>query len=655
MTLKMTTKRRALYAAIAFVVACGAPETSVTTDRTSPDYAESVALVGISADGSREISIRAARFPGRERGTLWLTVHGGGTSLSLGLDDLQLTPGSGPTPVETSDASFEVTGGATARFDTKDRHTAAMTGQVTAEALAHRTLHPSPGAGDLPVRIEASFEADDDGVSTRTGRLEVFGRVRATLETPDGAFDLDVPGKWHEQIGVRPRFAGTFTYFAAQSDDVALLARGRGNGQWGYLKEGREVTLVERVDIDAQGTAVRSFRVDLEDGRRVEGTATVLRQGSVPIEGQRRPGATVLVDSSVGAMVGHLNDWDPQSGPRLEALENLLQDETAGGFAGSVLVASGDEVIHLAGYGLADREAGVPFRPETVSTIGSITKQFTGAAILKLQEQGHLSVADPVGRFFPEAPVKKREITIHQLLTHTAGLPPALGSDEEYIGRDDYLQEVWRTELRYPPGERHDYSNTGYSVLAAIVERTTGSSYEEFLRAEFFDPLGMQHTGYRLADWSEARLATGYRDDRRFGTVIEKQTHENGFSWHLVGNGGIHSTVGDMFRWVKALRGGEVLSAESLGTLFGEHVDEGYGDSFYGYGWVTFRLPNSERMIGHNGGNGFFFADLNFFPNRGDLPYCVLMNDAGHEEVSGAIRRLLLELPREARSQEDPQ
>ena len=165
----------------------------------------------------------------------------------------------------------------------------------------------------------------------------------------------------------------------------------------------------------------------------------------------------------------------------------------------------------------------------------------------------------------------------------------------------------------------------------------------------------MQHTGYRLADWSEARLATGYRDDRRFGTVIEKQTHENGFSWHLVGNGGIHSTVGDMFRWVSALRSGEVLTAESTAALFGEHADEGYGDSYYGYGWVTFHLPGGERMIGHNGGNGFFFADLNFFPNRGDLLYCVLMNDGGYEEVSGAIRRLLLELPREARSQEDPQ
>ena len=338
-----------------------------------------------------------------------------------------------------------------------------------------------------------------------------------------------------------------------------------------------------------------------------------------------------------------LADAPGESRSRLDELDNLLREQAAEGFAGSVLVARGDEVIHLAGYGLADREAGVPFGPETVSTIGSITKQFTGAAILKLQEQGRVSVADPVGRFFPEAPADKREITIHQLLTHTAGLPPALGSDEDYIDRDGYLEEVWRTELRHPPGERHDYSNTGYSLLAAIVEDVSGMGYEEFLRREFFDPLGMHQTGYRLADWSGAHVAAGYRDRRRFGRVIEMQTHDDGFSWHLVGNGGIHSTVGDLFRWVRALRSGEVLDAESLDALFGEHVDEGYGDSFYGYGWVTFQLPNGDRMIGHNGGNGFFFADLNFFPDRDGLLYCLFVNDAAHEDVSGRIRRLLLE------------
>lgn len=337
------------------------------------------------------------------------------------------------------------------------------------------------------------------------------------------------------------------------------------------------------------------------------------------------------------------DDSHDRPGTRLTELDDVLLEEGTRGFSGSVLVARGGDVLHRGGYGLADREAGVPFRPETVSTIGSITKQFTGAAILRLQERGRLRVDDPVGRFFPDAPTDKAGITIHQLLTHTAGLPPALGSDEEYIGRDDYLKAVWRTELQYPPGERHGYSNTGYSVLAAIVELSSDASYEEFLRREFFDPLDMRHTGYRLADWSEAHVAAGYRDDRHFGRVADKQIHEDGFSWHLVGNGGIHSTVGDMARWVKALRAGEVLSAESLDALFGEHVDEGYGDSYYGYGWVTFHLPNGERMIGHNGGNGFFFADLNFFPDRDDLLYCLFVNDSRSEEVTGRIRRLLLE------------
>ncbi len=339
---------------------------------------------------------------------------------------------------------------------------------------------------------------------------------------------------------------------------------------------------------------------------------------------------------------------EDRPGPRLAELDAMLAEQVEDGFAGSVVVAQGDEVLHLAGYGLADRESGAPFEPGTVSTIGSLTKQFTGASILKLQEHGRLSVDDPTGRFFADAPADKSDITIHQLLTHTAGLPPALGSDEEYVGREDYLAAVWQTELRSRPGDRHEYSNVGYSLLAAIVELRSGMSYEGFLRREFLEPLAMRHTGYRLADWSGAPVAAGYRGDRHFGRVIDKQTHQDGFSWHLVGNGGIHSTVGDMARWVRALRRGEALSSESTAALFGEHADEGSGDSYYGYGWVTFHLPNGERMIGHNGGNGFFFADLNFFPQRRDLLYCVLMNDARHEGVSGRIRRLLQELVGEA-------
>ena len=323
-------------------------------------------------------------------------------------------------------------------------------------------------------------------------------------------------------------------------------------------------------------------------------------------------------------------------------------------FAGAVLVARGDEVLLSEGYGLADRETDAPFRADTISTVGSITKQFTGAAILELQEQGRLSVSDSLAQHLDGVPADKAKITLHQLLTHSSGLRDALGSDEDYIGRDAYVAKVWSSKLLFEPGERHEYSNVGYSVLAAIVEARSGRSYEQYLREVFFEPLEMKDTGYFLPEWDLGRVAKGYRGERAYGTVLESQrtsrrvgsTSTNPvFSWHLIGNGGIHSTVADMHRWVRSLRDHRVLSEASTRQLFGEHIDEGEGDSFYGYGWVTFHLADEKRMVGHNGGNGFFFADVNFFPDQSDLMYCILVNDARRSEhVSRTIARTLLEL-----------
>ena len=312
-------------------------------------------------------------------------------------------------------------------------------------------------------------------------------------------------------------------------------------------------------------------------------------------------------------------------------------------FAGSVLIARGEQVLFVGGYGLADRELEAPFSAETISSVGSITKQFTGAAILKLAEQEKLRTGDRLDAYFEDLPEDKAAITLHQLLTHTAGFVVALGSDEEFVDRDTYLEAAWDSELLFAPGARHEYSNVGYSILAAVVELRTAGSYEEYLREVFFEPLGMEDTGYVLPDWDLDRVAVGYRGEQRFGTVLEHQDPERGFSWHLIGNGGIHSTVGDLHRWFRALRSHEVLSEKSTALLFGEHVDEGGGDSFYGYGWVTFHQGGDRRMVGHNGGNGFFFADVNFFPDREDLLYILLVNDGQRSEhASGLIGRELV-------------
>ncbi len=278
----------------------------------SPTFAESVALEGVSLDGEREFSVRLGRFPGRGEGTLWVSAFVGRKRFGGADGPLELGIFGDVTPVDAADVTFEVSGQASARFESRERHSKAMVGHLTASAQLHDSLHPPPGRGSIPITIEADFVATHEGVRVRPGRLEVMGRVTAVVKTPSGEYSLEVPGKWHEQTGERPRFAPRFTYFAVQGEDVGLLASAGARGAWGYALLDGKTTRVTGFSIDPQGPPIRAFRVDLLDGRTLEGEAIVKRETSVPIEGQRRPGATVITNTNVGVLVGHLNDWDPK-------------------------------------------------------------------------------------------------------------------------------------------------------------------------------------------------------------------------------------------------------------------------------------------------------------------------------------------------------
>lgn len=287
------------------------------------------------------------------------------------------------------------------------------------------------------------------------------------------------------------------------------------------------------------------------------------------------------------------------------------------GFSGSVLAAKDGSVVLSKGYGFADRQKGRPVTPATVLPIGSITKQFTGAAILKLEMQGKLKVENPITKFFKDAPPDKAGITLHQLLTHTAGLECDYGtSDFEEVSRDEIIQRVMSGPLRSAPDGQHHYSNAGYSLLGAIVELVSGQSYEAYLRENLFKPAGMPDTGYKLPNWSSDRIAQGYRRGERWGTILERPWASDGPYWNLRANGGIHSTIGDMYKWHLALESDSVLSAEAKKKYFAPHVDEGSGDSFYGYGWVTWTAPHRPR-VSHNGGDGIFMADFRRYKDNG--------------------------------------
>ncbi len=278
----------------------------------SPTFAESSALVAMTPDGESEFGLRIARFPGRGEGALWFSAFVGDQRYGVAQEDVELGETTGATPVEHAEARFAVTGPAQASIECVDRHTPEMVGTARAEAMTHEELHPPLGAGSRPLRIEAVFRARHAGSRARPGRMEVFGTVEATITTPRGVHRFTSPGKYHEQIGERPRFAGPFTYFSVQGEQGSLLARVGGGETWGFALIDGQTVGVDTFTIDPLGSPERAFRVELADGRSIEGRTEIVRETSVPIEGERRPSATVLVSTNRGEMIGHLNDWQPR-------------------------------------------------------------------------------------------------------------------------------------------------------------------------------------------------------------------------------------------------------------------------------------------------------------------------------------------------------
>ena len=307
------------------------------------------------------------------------------------------------------------------------------------------------------------------------------------------------------------------------------------------------------------------------------------------------------------------------SGEAGAAIDHYLSTLTDVGFSGTVLLADRGKVVLHKGYGFADAAGRKPVTTETVFDIGSLTKQFTSAAIMKLEMAGKLSTSDPINKYLSNVPADKSEITLHHLLTHTAGLGMYSGGDYDVAPRDETISRIFGTPLQSRPGETFSYSNPGYSLLAAIIERVSGEPYEAFLRSHLFQPAGMRMTGYRLPKWESAHLARGYMDARDRGTPLDHRWAETGPYWNLFGNGGMLSTTGDLHRWAQALQGEEILSAGAKQKLFTPALKN------YAYGWRVAESAHG-RHISHGGDsdNGFS-TNFNMYPER-DAVVIVLTN-----------------------------
>jgi CubicO group peptidase (beta-lactamase class C family) len=307
------------------------------------------------------------------------------------------------------------------------------------------------------------------------------------------------------------------------------------------------------------------------------------------------------------------------------SLDGLINKADDPGFA--VLVARDGKILFEESYGLADREHHVPITSQTTFRIGSITKQFTASAILKLQEEGKLSVDDKLSKYILDFP-RGNEVTLRQLLNHTSGIhdwspePNHLSDLSKPTTIEALIEGIKKPPYDFDPGTKWKYDNSGYTLLGYIVEKVSGQSYGDFLRDNLFQPLGMTNTGVYRTHMGLPHEALGYS----LGT--------NGFepeffidpSWNG-GEGALYSTVEDLYRWNEGVFNGNVLDAASRKAAFtpvptkASQLNSGNG---YGFGWFvgTYR---GLRDISHGGSMSGFTSMLLRIPDE-KLTVTVLAN-----------------------------
>jgi D-alanyl-D-alanine carboxypeptidase len=303
----------------------------------------------------------------------------------------------------------------------------------------------------------------------------------------------------------------------------------------------------------------------------------------------------------------------------------------------SIAVVRGGEPVVLKGYGFADVENDVPATAETVYRIGSITKQFTAAAILRLAEQGRVSLDAPVGEYLSGLPTWADQVTVHQLLNHTSGIRSYTALGPRWMEvmplerTHEQMVALFRDEpADFAPGERWLYNNSGYYLLGMIIEEVTGKPYAEYLEGEFFRPLGLASTVYCSERPLIKNRAEGYavQDGRFVNDAPIDMTQP--FS-----AGAYCSTVADLVRWARALAQGQVVSAESYGKMTTPTALPAGAEQAYGYGLAVGSL-DGHPWVAHGGGINGFISQLAYYPEV-DLAVAVLSNSGS--APSGRIAR----------------
>jgi CubicO group peptidase (beta-lactamase class C family) len=297
----------------------------------------------------------------------------------------------------------------------------------------------------------------------------------------------------------------------------------------------------------------------------------------------------------------------------------------------AMTVVRGDKQIRTSALGLANIELQVPVTLQTRFEIGSLTKQFTAAAILLLAQESKLSVEDRINRRLAGTPADWSNITIRHLLTHTSGIRSYTGLRgfelTRQLTQEQFIAAIGAYPLEFSPGDAWKYSNSGYNLLGYIIENVSETNYWAFMAQRIFRPLGMEATSDRRPNQVMPNRAAGY--ERTNQTFVNRDYDLT----DVFSAGALVSTVGDLARWDAALNREKLLSAASKELMWtAARLNDGQATT-YGMGWSV-EAFNGHRNIGHNGSTSGFSASNQRFPDD-DLAVIVLTNT--DEKVAGAL------------------
>lgn len=281
-----------------------------------------------------------------------------------------------------------------------------------------------------------------------------------------------------------------------------------------------------------------------------------------------------------------------------------------GEFNGNLLIAENDTIILQKSYGIANRENNEQLTENSIFNLASVTKQFTATAIYLLVKEGKLSLDDEMSKYIPELDFYKG-ITINHLVHHTSGLTDYMRlldekGDKSKIATNDYVIELFSKEkpkLDFEPNEKWAYSNTGYLLLASIIEKVSNKSYGEFLKEKIFNPLEMNNTDVLFVYKDSLKidnLALGYTTDS-IGNYVGHNDYAKSFDG-VYGQGRMYSTTSDLYKWDRAIKNNKILSEEDTKTLFSNSKLNSGENTNYGFGWFLKDSKEYGNYVAHSGG-----------------------------------------------------